>query len=103
MSERRTIALFPLKSVLFPGAVLQLKVFEARYLDLVSRCLRENEAFGVVCLATGREVGRDKVSFESQGVLANLDEVDAEGANVLRVRCRGGARAARRGRPGPGR
>ncbi len=85
----RALALFPLKSVLFPGAVLQLKVFEARYLDLVSRCLREREPFGVVCIATGAEVGRDAVSFELQGVLANIDEVDAEGANLLRVRCHG--------------
>lgn len=85
----RALALFPLKSVLFPGAVLQLKVFEARYLDLVSRCLRERVPFGVVCIATGAEVGRDAVSFELQGVLANIDEVDAEGANLLRVRCHG--------------
>jgi Lon protease-like protein len=93
LGPHRTIALFPLKSVLFPGALLQLKVFEARYLDLVSRCMRENEPFGVVCIAgTGREVGRDKVSFESQGVLAHIDDVDAEGANLLRVRCRGGER-----------
>ncbi|HVK31872.1 MAG TPA: LON peptidase substrate-binding domain-containing protein [Burkholderiaceae bacterium] len=99
MSSTQTIALFPLKSVLFPDALLQLKVFEARYLDLVSRCLRENEPFGVVCLAAGREVGRHKVSFESQGVLAHIDEVDAEGANLLRVRCRGGARFEVAGTP----
>lgn len=85
----RALALFPLKSVLFPGTVLQLKVFEARYLDLVSRCLREREPFGVVCIAAGAEVGRDAVSFELQGVLAHIDEVDAEGANLLRVRCHG--------------
>ena len=85
----RALALFPLRSVLFPGTVLQLKVFEARYLDLVSRCLREREPFGVVCIAAGAEVGRDAVSFELQGVLAHIDEVDAEGANLLRVRCHG--------------
>jgi uncharacterized protein len=89
----RTIALFPLKSVLFPGALLPLKVFEARYLDLVSRCMRESEPFGVVCLLAGREAGRDSdLSFEPEGVLAHIDEVDAEGANLLRVRCRGGER-----------
>jgi Lon protease-like protein len=91
---RRTIALFPLKSVLFPGAVLQLKVFEARYLDLVSRCMREALPFGVVCLSGGSEAGPDKVRFESEGVLAHIDEVDAEAANLLRVRCRGGERFA---------
>jgi uncharacterized protein len=89
----RTIALFPLKSVLFPGALLPLKVFEARYLDLVSRCMRQSEPFGVVCILGGREAGRDSdLSFEPEGVLAHIDEVDAEGANLLRVRCRGGER-----------
>jgi Lon protease-like protein len=92
---RRTVALFPLKSVLFPGGLLPLKVFEARYLDLMSRCMRENEPFGVVCIDAGAEVGRDnKVAFANEGVLATIDDVDAEGPNVLRVRCRGGERFA---------
>jgi Lon protease-like protein len=86
------IALFPLRSVLFPGALLQLKVFEARYLDLVGRCLRERERFGVVCLAEGREAGRDSVRFENEGTMAHIEEVDAEGTNLLRVRCRGAER-----------
>jgi Lon protease-like protein len=87
------VALFPLKSVLFPGALLHLKVFEARYLDLVSACLRENVPFGVVCIASGSEVGREgQQRFESQGVLAHIEEVDAEGANLLKVRCRGAER-----------
>lgn len=91
---RQTIALFPLKSVLFPGAVLQLKVFEARYLDLVSRCMLENLPFGVVCLSAGNEAGQHKVRFETEGVLAHIEDVDAEAANLLRVRCRGGERFA---------
>lgn len=86
------IALFPLRSVLFPGALLQLKVFEARYLDLVGRCLRERERFGVVCLAEGRESGREGVRFETEGTMAHIEEVDAEGTNLLRVRCLGAER-----------
>jgi uncharacterized protein len=102
----RGVALFPLKSVLFPGALLPLKVFEARYLDLVTRCLREQQPFGVVCIGAGQEVGKDGAQrFESEGALAHIDEVDAEGANLLRVRCRGGERfrivgAARQERDG---
>ena len=86
------LALFPLQSVLFPGAQLQLRVFEPRYLDLVSRCLREQQPFGVVCLRQGTEVrqqGDEAVQFESTGVLAQLQEVDAEQAGVLRVKCLG--------------
>jgi Lon protease-like protein len=93
------IALFPLQSVLFPGALLQLKVFEARYLDLVGRCLREGAPFGVVCLRRGREVGRDSVRFEHGGALAGIDEVDAEQPGILRVRCSGGRRFAIDGEP----
>jgi uncharacterized protein len=89
MTKRLTVSLFPLKSVLFPGTVLQLKVFEARYLDLVSQCLREKTPFGVVCLSTGKESGRGSVRFESHGVLAHIDTVDAEGANLLKLRCLG--------------
>jgi Lon protease-like protein len=95
----REIALFPLQSVLFPGALLQLKVFEARYLDLVGRCLRESTAFGVVCLRQGREVGRECVRFEHAGVLADIDEIDAEQPGILRVRCSGGQRFAIEGEP----
>jgi len=84
------LALFPLQSVLFPGAQLQLRVFEARYLDLVSRCLREKQPFGAICLRQGSEVrGDDTVQLETTGVLAQLQEVDAEQTGVLRVRCLG--------------
>ena len=85
------LALFPLQSVLFPGAQLQLRVFEPRYLDLVSRCLREKAPFGVVCLRQGSEVrlSDEPVLLESTGVLAQLQDVDAEQAGVLRVKCVG--------------
>ncbi|OYV01724.1 MAG: peptidase S16 [Burkholderiales bacterium PBB5] len=55
-TPRAQLPLFPLQSVLFPGGLLGLKVFEARYLDLVSACLREGTPFGVVCLLQGRQV-----------------------------------------------
>jgi uncharacterized protein len=86
------LPLFPLRSVLFPGGLLALKVFEARYLDLVSDCLRRQQPFGVVCLLQGGEVRAGKsaaVRFESAGVLARLDEVDSEQPGVLRARCTG--------------
>jgi Lon protease-like protein len=94
MSEDQRIAalpLFPLRSVLFPGGLLALKVFEARYLDLVAECLRHQQPFGVVCLLQGGEVRADKgtVRFENTGVLARLDDVDSEQSGVLRVRCSG--------------
>lgn len=51
------LALFPLHTVLFPGGRLELRIFEARYLDLVARCLREEGRFGVCLIVAGSEVG----------------------------------------------
>lgn len=85
------LPLFPLRSVLFPGSQLGLKIFEARYLDLISECLRTRSPFGVICLKQGSEAGdtSTSVQIESVGVLARVDEVDAEQAGILRVRCMG--------------
>ena len=94
---KAALPLFPLQAVLFPGGLLRLKVFEARYLDLVSRCLREDLPFGVVCLRQGTEVlrrgsPRTPTRFETVGVLARLREVDAEQSGILQVNCLGGQR-----------
>ena len=88
------LSLFPLNLVLFPGAVLGLRVFEARYLDLVSACLKAGSAFGVVCLKKGNDTTRSatKVDFETVGVLARIEDVDAEQTGILRVRCSGHSR-----------
>ena len=88
------LPLFPLQSVLFPGGLLGLKVFEARYVDLMSDCLRERQPFGVVALRSGHEVHRpgDKVSFESVGTVAELVTVDSDQPGILQVSCRGGSR-----------
>lgn len=51
------LALFPLSSVLLPGATLSLRIFEPRYLDLVRRCGRSGEGFGVCLILAGHEVG----------------------------------------------
>ena len=51
------LPLFPLKAVLFPGGPLALRVFEPRYLDMVARCLRGANRFGVVAIREGEEVG----------------------------------------------
>jgi len=51
------LALFPLSSVLFPGGRLSLRIFEPRYLDMVRRCGRSGEGFGVCLILRGQEVG----------------------------------------------
>lgn len=51
------IPLFPLNTVLFPGGDLDLRIFEQRYLRMVSHCLRENQPFGICLIDEGQEVG----------------------------------------------
>lgn len=48
--------------VLFPGGILTLKIFEARYLDMVSECLRNDSGFGVCLIRKGSEVGQAAIS-----------------------------------------
>jgi len=90
-TELHAVPLFPLQAVLFPGGLLSLKVFEARYLDLISDCLRENKPFGVVALRQGAEVRKpgEPVVMETIGTLAELIDVDSAQHGILQVRCRG--------------
>ena len=55
--RQRTIPLFPLNVVLFPGGFLPLHIFEERYKLMVQRCIDANSEFGVVLIKSGVEVG----------------------------------------------
>lgn len=52
-----TLPLFPLNAVLFPDGPLKLRIFEARYVDMISRCMREGSSFGVALIVEGTEAG----------------------------------------------
>ncbi len=49
--------LFPLRTVLYPGGPLPLRIFEARYLDMISSCLKSESPFGVLLIREGAETG----------------------------------------------
>lgn len=49
------IPLFPLRTVLFPGGFLPLRIFEQRYLKMVRDCAREDSGFGVCLIREGEE------------------------------------------------
>ena len=90
-----SLPLFPLSTVLFPDGVLPLQVFEARYLDMVSRCLTEDAPFGVVLLTQGQEVrqrGGQPERFVEGGTLATVCETATTTPGLLQVVCRGGGR-----------
>ncbi|MEA2661556.1 MAG: hypothetical protein QOH08_1128 [Chloroflexota bacterium] len=57
MSETGSLPLFPLGSVLFPGMLLPLHIFEPRYRLLLDRAIRTGEPFGIVLIKSGAEIG----------------------------------------------
>ncbi len=74
MTTSRTLGMFPLSTVLFPGAGLPLHVFETRYRALMSDCLDQGGEFGVVLIARGSEVGGGDQRVDV-GTVARIDRV----------------------------
>jgi len=69
------LRLFPLNTVLFPGAVLNLHVFEPRYRKLVSECLESGEDFGVCLIRDGDEAGDPNVMPHEIGTTAEISDM----------------------------
>lgn len=86
--QRETVALFPLQAVMFPGAVLPLRIFEVRYMDMARACLREERPFGICLIREGEEVGTPAAP-EPVGCLARIGECDMEELGILKVRAEG--------------
>ena len=84
--------LFPLNTVLFPSCILDLQIFEARYLDMVSACMRRGEGFGVVALLEGREVGEAARRFSTLGCEALIRDFQQRPNGLLGIRVEGGRR-----------
>jgi Lon protease-like protein len=85
------LPIFPLGTVLFPGALLPLKIFEQRYMDMAKGCLKEGLSFGICLIKEGSEVGAPAVP-EQVGTLAKIVDWDMEQLGVLKVRVEGGER-----------
>lgn len=83
-----TLPLFPLHTVLFPGGVLPLRIFERRYLDLVADCLRNDRGFGVCLIRSGHEVGEAAEAF-TVGTLARIQDWDNTPEGLLAITVRG--------------
>jgi uncharacterized protein len=82
------LALFPLRTVLFPGGALPLRIFEPRYLDMVRDCLRDDRPFGVVPIRSGQEAG-GPAAFYPHGVLARIESWDQGDDGLLHLLARG--------------
>jgi hypothetical protein len=87
-----SLPLFPLNTVLFPGCTLDLQIFEARYLDMISRCMKQGEGFGVVCIVEGAEVGEAAGQFAAIGCEALIRDFQQLPNGLLGIRVEGGRR-----------
>ena len=88
MAEGNVIPLFPLHTVLFPGGPLPLRIFEARYVDMVGRCSREQSPFGVVLIEEGREAG-EVATTASTGCTARIVDFSRLDDGLLGISCVG--------------
>jgi Lon protease-like protein len=78
------LPLFPLRTVLFPGGRLPLRIFEQRYLTMAKDCLRDGSPFGVCLIREGGEVGAPAVPYDT-GCLARVAAWDMAQLGVLQV------------------
>lgn len=84
------VPLFPLRTVLFPGGPLPLRIFESRYIDMISHCMKNDLPFGVLLIKEGREDGL--ASTYEVGTLATITDWYQGSDGLLGVTAAGGER-----------
>ena len=95
-----SLPLFPLGTVLYPGGLLPLQIFEVRYLDMIGRCHKAGAPFGIISLTEGSEVRRPKnagpsgdgfaqEAFGNVGTLASITEFSVPQPGLMMIRCVG--------------
>src|SRR5210317_923979 len=57
LENNAEIPLFPLNTVLFPGMMLPLNIFEPRYLEMINDCIEKKSPFGIVLTRSDKEAG----------------------------------------------
>lgn len=89
------IPLFPLGTVLFPSGRLPLQIFERRYVDMISKCMREGAGFGVVWIRRGSEVAEASVTnldLGDYGTMATIVDWDQLPNGLLGITIEGAER-----------
>ena len=86
-----SLPLFPLGTALFPAGVLQLRIFEVRYLDMIGKCQKAGAPFGVVSLTEGSEVRvpGGKEAFATVGTIATITDFETPQPGLMVIRARG--------------
>ena len=82
------VPLFPLNVVLFPGGLLPLRIFEPRYLRMVSECLRGDRPFAVSAIRDGPEIG-GAATTATTGTLPRIIDWQQEDDGLLGLLCEG--------------
>lgn len=77
MTKTYEIPLFPLNTVLFPGMILPLHVFEERYKSMIKRCVADSQPFGVVLLRSGQAEGEYNKDVYEIGTTARINQINA--------------------------
>ncbi len=90
--SNRTLPLFPLGTVLFPGGPLSLRIFEPRYVDMVGRCMKDDSGFAVVLIVAGREAGSGALTTAAVGTEARIVDFHRLEDGLLGLTCIGGDR-----------
>ena len=84
------LPLFPLNTVLFPDGLLPLRIFETRYVDMVGRCMREGNPFGVIPIRSGAEAGGAGVVETAElGTTARIVDFSKLPDGLLGITCKG--------------
>ncbi len=87
-TDQESVYIFTLNTVLFPGGVLPLRIFEQRYLEMTKVCISEDRAFGVCLIKEGQEVGTPAVPQEI-GCLARIAQWDMPQFGVFHLLAEG--------------
>ncbi|HOX72838.1 MAG TPA: LON peptidase substrate-binding domain-containing protein [Dokdonella sp.] len=85
------LPLFPLSTVLFPGGLMSLRIFETRYLDMIRDCARHGSGFGVCVILAGNEAG-DPAVPAAVGTLAHIVDFHVLSDGLLGIHARGSER-----------
>jgi Lon protease-like protein len=83
-----SLPLFPLRTVLFPGGLLPLKVFEQRYVEMTKACMMNNRPFGVCLIVQGEEVATQSgrpPEIANVGTLARITDWDVPQVGILHL------------------
>ena len=91
MTHLSRLPLFPLNTVLFPGQLLPLHIFEPRYRLMIDECLTGGLSFGVVLIREGREVGEEATPHDV-GTTARIEQVNRLDDGRMNLLCLGEAR-----------